>query len=66
MENSSTLIKNEEIGKWFKDTYSTKGRNRGFGLSNVVDIKNKYNADIIVKNIEKEAENWISVQFIID
>lgn len=66
MENSSTFIKNEEIGKWFKDTYSTKGKNRGYGLSNIVDIKNKYNADIIVKNIEKETENWISVQFIID
>lgn len=64
--NVSKYIKNEEINKWFGENFSTKNKNRGYGLNNIIDIKNKYNADIIVNNIVIQEENWISVQFIID
>lgn len=63
IDNISPYIKNEEIKNWFVETYSEKGENRGYGLSNLMKIKEKYQADVVVENVEKQSKNWISISF---
>lgn len=66
MRNISDYIQSDSIKKWFKESFSTKDHNRGYGLSNVIYIKNKYHADIVVENINKQKQNWISISFVIN
>ncbi len=66
VSNISSYIQNKDIEMWFEEKYSTKGNGRGYGLSNVIKMKEKYNANIVVENIDKEQENWISISFIIN
>lgn len=66
INNINSYVKNKDIQKWFKEKYSTKGKSRGYGLSNVMKIKEKYHAMIVVENINKHEENWISICFIIN
>lgn len=61
--NCSPHIKNNDIVKWFDEKYSTKGEKRGYGLSNLVKLKEKYAADIIAENMDKQGENWIIMSF---
>lgn len=41
-------LKQEQIQRFFQQGYSTKGKNRGFGLSNLKNIVNKHNDMIAV------------------
>lgn len=66
VNNICSYVQNKDIEMWFVEKYSTKGNSRGYGLSNVMKIKEKYNANIVVENIDKEQENWISICFIIN
>ncbi|MCI8509520.1 MAG: GHKL domain-containing protein [Lachnospiraceae bacterium] len=65
MRNVSDYVHNSSIKKWFKESFSTKDRNRGYGLSNVIYVKNKYHADIVVENVNKQRQNWLSISFVI-
>lgn len=65
MRNISDYVHNSSIKKWFKESFSTKDRNRGYGLSNVIYVKDKYHADIVVENINKQKQNWLSISFVI-
>jgi two-component system sensor histidine kinase AgrC len=40
--------------------YSSKGENRGIGLSRVKELANKYEANIKVSNFWYDEENWIN------
>lgn len=66
VRNVNNYIGSQNIRKWFGENYSTKGENRGLGLCNLKDMKKKYQAEIVVENIEQYGENWISVCFIIN
>ena len=45
-------IKNEDVEKFFKKGFSSKGINRGYGLYNVKKIINKHNGSIYSRVIE--------------
>lgn len=66
VKNVSEYIKEEDIRKWFLDAFSTKGENRGYGLSNVNELKKKYQADVLVKNSKEEGKQWLSISFIME
>lgn len=66
VENIGSYMSNTQIQNCFLEGYSTKGKDRGLGLYNVKEIKEKYNAEIIVRNIERESENWISFRFLLN
>lgn len=63
VDNPYRHIEHEVVAGWFKDGYSTKGKNRGHGLGNVGKLRDKYRADIVIENRTKENENWISICF---
>lgn len=63
IENTGDYIRQEEFIKWFKEGYSEKGDNRGYGLVNMMSLKEKYKAEIVVENVERDGENWIVVSF---
>lgn len=66
VENVGSYMTNEQIQKCFTKGFSTKGKERGLGLYNVKEIKEKYKAEVIVKNIELESENRVSFQFMLN
>lgn len=41
--------------------YSNKAENRGFGLSKIMDLKDKYNFEIFVNNRTIESDNWFEI-----
>ena len=45
-------INNEDLEKFFKKGFSSKGDNRGYGLYNVKKIINKYNGSIYSRVID--------------
>lgn len=58
--NISDKVSFQEIEKFFKKGYSTKGNGRGLGLHKVMKLKEKYGGKLIVHNDEIEGENWIA------
>ena len=62
VENTYDFVSREEMKMFTKLGYSTKGNNRGIGLSNVVDTLAKYDSELYIQCIEKE-EIWLSFQF---
>lgn len=61
MENPAEYMSQNEMQKYFKMGQSSKGKNRGFGLSNMNQIVQKYKGMIQVQNIERAEQNWISI-----
>lgn len=59
VSNPSNYIAYSEIEKMFAVGFSTKGENRGIGLSRVLELTQKYNAVLRVSNTTYENENWI-------
>lgn len=59
IKNISEYINQEDIIDLFKPGYSSKGQNRGMGLSNVKEKALKYGFEILVKNEEIDDNNWI-------
>lgn len=49
-----------KIDKMFQYGYSDKGKNRGIGLSRVLELVNKYGAEIEVSNQMYNEQNWIN------
>jgi len=58
-KNISEYIKINDMEKLFKRGYSTKGNNRGIGLSTVREKALKYDFDVLVENEKVDDQNWI-------
>lgn len=63
--NRSRRYLNSEIEKFCSYGYSTKGDNRGIGLSRVKEIVKKYKADFYIENVSYNNENYLSFKIII-
>ncbi|MCM1187431.1 MAG: GHKL domain-containing protein [Lachnoclostridium sp.] len=50
-----------EIELWFLQNNSSKGKEHGLGLYYVKKLCEKYDMDILCRNIEYECENWIEM-----
>lgn len=50
--NSFERVTREQMEEFIKFNFSTKGSGRGIGLSNVVDILQQYNCDLMIYNKE--------------
>lgn len=61
VENISAYIPHQEIVKFTKRGYSTKGTSRGYGLYNVRNIAKKYDGELTIENKEKAGENWLRI-----
>ena len=59
MRNISRKYKHHEITKFFEKGYSTKGEERGLGLSKIKDLQKRYHYDIYVDNKEIQEQNWL-------
>lgn len=60
VSNPARYIAFSEIDKMFISGYSSKGENRGIGLTRVRELVNKYEAEINVSNSNPcDKENWI-------
>lgn len=64
--NPSEVLSSKEIGKIFQTGYSTKGENRGLGLSRARQISERYNMQLIVSNNVIDDENWLLFHIIFD
>ncbi len=63
VSNPARYIKFSEIEKMFRRGYSSKGENRGIGLERVMELINKYDAEIAVFNSASvERDNWINFE----
>ena len=60
VENISPYISSKEMGAFFQQGFSTKGKERGLGLAKLQKIVEKNKGKIITQNVEREEENWIS------
>lgn len=60
VRNRSEFIEYDKIEKFFKKGYSRKGKNRGLGLYNVMNICNEYSLNIYCENKIFDEKNWIS------
>ena len=65
ISNPAKLITNNEMEKLFVKGYSTKGENRGIGLSRVLELVQKYDDLIETKNRILNNSNWIEFKIII-
>ena len=61
IRNRSEIIPEDNIIQFFKVGYSNKAENRGFGLSKIMDLKDKYNFEIFVNNRTIESDNWFEI-----
>ena len=59
VRNISRKYKHHEITKFFEKGYSTKGEERGLGLSKIKDLQKRYHYDIYVDNKEIQEQNWL-------
>lgn len=57
--NISKHIGKEQIIEMFQTGKSTKGKNRGLGLSKIKEYQEQYGFDILVENKEQKNKNWI-------
>ncbi len=64
--NISKHYSNEEIINFFKKGYSTKGENRGIGLSKIKEHQKKYKFDIMVENCVEKDMNWLKFSIMIN
>lgn len=62
--NQSERIENSELERFFKDGYSSKGDNRGMGLSRLKEIAGRWNLQIMTGNRIKNDENFIEIKII--
>lgn len=57
--NESEYISQEEIRRFLKSGFSTKGKERGIGLTNVMELLEKYGAELFVYNRTRKDKNWL-------
>ena len=66
VSNPALKLSSKEIERLFTKGYSTKGKDRGIGLSRVSELIDKRNSQIEVKNILIKESNWIEFRIIIE
>ena len=66
ISNPSKEMSISEIERLFDKGYSTKGENRGLGLTRVLELVNKYNDLIETSNKSVNNRNWIDFRIIIN
>lgn len=62
--NSSRQYLNSEIERFCVYGYSTKGENRGIGLSRVKEISKRIKGDFLIENIKYDGINYLSFKII--
>lgn len=65
IRNTSRVIDVEEVRKFFKKGYSSKGTSRGMGLYHVKKICKENKIEIVTKNSEIDEMNWFVFQIVI-
>lgn len=65
VSNRSNYISYQEIESMFRPDYSTKGKNRGIGLTSVKNIMKKYRSNIYVDNYQEDNQNWFRFKLLI-
>ncbi len=60
--NSCEALSNNEIEKFCKNGYSTKGTGRGMGLARLIMIAKKNKAEVMMGNMEYKEQNYFSVK----
>ena len=65
VSNVSHYFTSEEIERIFGVGYSSKGKDRGIGLTQVKQLVQKCGTDIVVENYVKSEENWVRFKIII-
>lgn len=63
--NVSPYYSEDKIIKFFTKGYSTKGDNRGIGLSKVKDYQKQYGFDILINNKSEDNVNWLRFNVLI-
>lgn len=58
--NASRIYRNEEFEMFCVNGYSSKGENRGIGLTRVKEIAQRNKAEILIQNANYNSENFIS------
>ena len=51
-----------DIERMFEEGYSSKGENRGLGLTRINKLVKKYQSEIVVENIQYENSNWLKFE----
>ena len=64
VKNPVEDISNNDIEKFYREGYSTKGDNRGLGLSKIKEYQKKYNYDIFTHLINEVEEKWIEFRIV--
>lgn len=59
ISNPSNYIAYSDIEKMFVEGFSTKAGNRGIGLTRVLELTKKFDAELKVLNTKYGEENWI-------
>lgn len=65
VSNQSQYIDSQKAEKLFQEGYSTKGKDRGLGLTRVNQIAEKSCSDIVIENNTKAGKNWVSFRIVI-
>ncbi len=65
ISNLSPCFTSADIEKIFEKGYSSKGDNRGIGLSRIKELAKKSKSEIVVENYMKEERNWVSFKVIV-
>lgn len=62
VRNRGEILDPEYLSKCLEKGYSSKGEGRGYGLSNVRDICDRYHLEFSFYNREWEEKNWVCFQ----
>lgn len=62
VRNNSAYIPQEEIRHFVRAGYSTKGKDRGFGLASVAALVDRYDGELRIYNEEHDGMNWLVVK----
>lgn len=62
VQNSYDYVPRSELVNFIQLGYSTKGKNRGLGLANVMDILNDYDGEMEIQSGKDEEDSWVAFE----
>ncbi len=65
VKNNSDYIRQDDIRRFVKAGYSTKGNDRGLGLTTVAGLVEKYDGTLRICNEEDNQVNWLVAEIVI-
>ncbi len=65
VKNNSDYIRQDDIRHFVKAGYSTKGNDRGLGLTTVAGLVEKYDGTLRICNEEDNQVNWLVAEIVI-